>query len=55
MVPVTSVPVPAGQPVDGNVVIVHGSSEAPNWYSWPLPPAFEFSGPEHVLSVGQLQ
>ena len=25
MVPVTSVPVPAGQPADGNVVIVHGT------------------------------
>ena len=25
MVPVTSVPVPAAQPVDGNVVIVHGT------------------------------
>ena len=28
MVPVTSVPVPAGQPVDGNVVIVHGTGGA---------------------------
>ena len=25
MVPVTSVPVPAAQPLDGNVVIVHGT------------------------------
>ena len=28
MVPVTSVPVPAGQPLDGNVVIVHGTGGA---------------------------